>query len=297
MKCVKEFNLNKELDKYKYQCKSMTDRQLKLKMYGLIGEERVNYELIHIEKNLIMLYNVRLKINNDAFQADFILIGNNKVILLEVKNLMDNIHITKNGSVERIIHRKDRDEICGMYNPIMQMNKQIKKLETYFLNNNISVEIKGYVVMANEKSIIINDSEINNVIMYYELKRIINEEFNNEEPSNKSYEISELLCKDNDEYDFSKYNFIQNNMLYHTYTPKKLNHNDYILYCKVLEIRNEIHKNNNIPTHYIFNNRDAERLVLAKPCSKEEFIKVPGFKEKRYQLFGKEIINIFKNNQ
>ncbi len=47
----------------------------------------------------------------------------------------------------------------------------------------------------------------------------------------------------------------------------------------------------------IFNNRDAERLVLAKPCSKEEFIKVPGFKEKRYQVFGKEIINIFKNNQ
>ena len=143
MKCVKEFNLNKELDKYKYQCKSMTDRQLKLKMYGLIGEERVNYELIHIEKNLIMLYNVRLKINNDAFQADFILIGNNKVILLEVKNLMDNIHITKNGSVERIIHRKDRDEICGMYNPIMQMNKQIKKLETYFLNNNQRLRCNG----------------------------------------------------------------------------------------------------------------------------------------------------------
>lgn len=297
MKCIKEFNLNKELDKYKYQYTNITDRQLKLKMYGLIGEERVNYELIHIEKNLLMMYNIRLRINNDTFQTDFILIGNNKVIILEVKNLMDNIHITKDKNIERIIHRKDRDEICGMYNPIIQMNNQIKKLQIYFSMHNVNIEVKGYVVMANDKSIIINDSDVDNVIMYYDLKLIINEEFNNEELLSSSYAISEMLYKDNKEYDFSKYNFIQKNMLYHVYSPRNLNQNDYILYCKVLDIRNEIHKKNNIPMHYIFNNKEAERLVLAKPCSKDEFIKVQGFKEKRYQLFGEEIINIFKNKQ
>jgi hypothetical protein len=37
-------------------------------------------------------------------------------------------------------------------------------------------------------------------------------------------------------------------------------------------------------------------LVINKPTTKAEFVGVKGFKEKRYEMFGEEIIKIFKNS-
>ena len=167
MKILKEFNLSRQLELYKLKYKMCNDRQLRLKMYGLIGEERVYYELKKSKMDLICLYNIRILIENDTFQVDYVIIGNSKIIIFEVKNLMDNIHIKKDGEVERIIHRKTFDETCGIKNPISQVKEQTKKLKEYLNENNFNIDVEGIVLMANDKTKIINDSSNNNIYMYY----------------------------------------------------------------------------------------------------------------------------------
>lgn len=294
MKFLKEFNLSRELERYKYNAKNITDRQIKLKMYGLIGEERVYYALKHISNDLLCLYNIRIKDNDDSFQNDFLIIGNEKIVILEVKNLMDNIRINKDGTIDRIIHRKSFDEICGIYSPIKQVEHQAKKLEEYLKKHNYNVNIIGYVVMGNDKTKIINDSNLTSIIMYYDICEVIKKEFKFESLKQIAYDISTFLCVNNQKYDFNKYKKIQNDMLTDIYVPKNLNKKEYEIYLKIIEIRTKIHIETNMPIPYIFTNKEAENLVLFKPNSKDEFMMVPGFKEKRYNLFGEEVIKIFK---
>ena len=63
------------------------------------------------------------------------------------------------------------------------------------------------------------------------------------------------------------------------------------MYLKVIKFRKEYAIEKQIPVCNVFSNREAERLVIAKPKTKKEFIAIPGFKEKRYDLFGEEITN------
>lgn len=296
MKCLKEFDLSRELEKYKYYNKENT-KQIQLKMYGLIGEERVDYILKQIDMDLLYIYNIRIVNDIDTFQIDFVVIGQEKMMLIEVKNLMDNIHISKEGKVERIIHRKTRDETYGMHNPSYQLNEQIDKLNAFLKIHSMYMPIVGYVVMANDKSVIVNDSTISNIIMYYDLKQVILNEFKDVKLSEKNYNVASLLIENHRDFNFSKFKYIQKQMMNETYVPKNLNTNEYNIYLDILKIRSKIHEQRNLPIHYIFTNKEAENLVLAKPLTKEEFMKVPGFKEKRYQMFGEEIINIFKKNQ
>ena len=51
-----------------------------------------------------------------------------------------------------------------------------------------------------------------------------------------------------------------------------------------------------MPACNIYNNKEAELLVINKPKTKAEFLNIKGFKNKRYEMFGDDIIKIFKNN-
>ena len=68
------------------------------------------------------------------------------------------------------------------------------------------------------------------------------------------------------------------------------------MYIKVLEIRKRVGESLNIPLCNVFNNKEAELLIRKKPKTKEEFISIKGFKERRYEMYGEDIIKIFKNN-
>lgn len=295
MNFLKDFDLSRELERYKYNARNISDRQIKLKMYGLIGEERVYYELKHISNDLLCLYNIRIKSNNDSFQNDFLIIGNERIVILEVKNLMDNIRINKDETVERIIHRKSFDEICGIYSPIKQVQEQVDKLNTYLKDNGFDMKVTGYVIMGNDKTKIINESNLESIIMYYDIGRMIKKEFKIESLTQQTYDVASFLCANNKTYDFRKYKQIQNDMLTDVYVPLKLNKKEFEIYLKIIDIRTKIHKDTNMPIPYIFTNKEAENLVLFKPKTKDEFMMVPGFKEKRYNLLGEEIIKIFQN--
>ncbi len=289
---LKDFNLSRELELYKMNLQNV-DQNIKLKMYGLIGEERVYYSLNQCNCEGIVLYNVRVKEKEHFFQNDFIIISHFKVIIFEVKNWMDNVRINKDYSVDRIIHRKDRDEVCGVINPIYQLNEQIRKMQNYLCELGYKHVVSGYIIMANEKTKIIDDANYNHMIMYTKICEIINKEMT-EKTIDEDYKLAELLMKRNKEYDFRNFRKIGEKMLHSVYVPQKMTYDDYQLYCKMLKIRERLHREYDLPIHYIFTNKEAENMVKIKPKNKEEFIRVPGFKEKRYLLFGEEIIKLFK---
>lgn len=289
---LKDFNLSRELELYKMKSRN-SNQNVKLKMYGLLGEERVYYNLKQCNCEGICLYNIRIKEKEYYFQNDFIIINHSKLIILEVKNWMDNVKINKDYSVERIIHRKNRDEVCGVINPIYQLNEQIRKMQNFLFKLGYQYKVSGYIVMANEKTIIYDESNYNHMIMYTRIGEIIGNEITSE-IKKEDYNLAEELIKKNKEYNFQNFKKIGEKMLYSVYVPKAKTYDDYQLYCEMLKIREKVHRECGLPIPYIFTNIEAENMIKAKPKTKEEFIQVPGFKEKRYLLFGEEIIKLFK---
>lgn len=289
---LKDFNLSRELEQYKMNSRN-AEQNIKLKMYGLIGEERVYYSLKQCNCDGIGLYNIRIKEKEYYFQNDFIIINNYKVIILEVKNWMDNVRINKDYSVDRIIHRKERDEVCGVVNPVYQLNEQIRKMQNYLWALGYQYVVSGYIIMANEKTKIIDDANYNHMVMYTKIGEIINKEMI-AKPTEDDIKLAELLIKRNEEYDFRNFKKIGEKMLHNVYVPQNMTYDDYQLYCKMLKVRERLHRECGLLIHYIFTNKEAENMIKIKPKNKEEFMHVPGFKEKRYLLFGEEIIKLFK---
>lgn len=293
MKFLKKFNMSREIERSKMN--NAINRDEKLMMYGLIGEERVYYQLNKIENNLIGLYNIRIRYKNQTVQFDYILVGYGKIIVLEVKNLFGNL-VIKNESCYREINKGIKTEIEGIYNPVIQLKEHCVVLKKYLNDKNVNLSLHGIIVMANDKTLIKNETNHKNIIMYYNLSQYINNIIKNcENDSVTNGKVSKLFINDNEEYSFKKFKRIGDKMINSTFYPDRLNDCEYKMYLKVLEVREEYYKQSGLPIPYVFTNREAENLVLAKPKSKEEFIKVNGFKEKRYEQFGEKIIKIFIN--
>ena len=54
---------------------------------------------------------------------------------------------------------------------------------------------------------------------------------------------------------------------------------------------------NNIKPYMIFNNDQLVELVKRLPTSKEELIAINGFAEKKFELYGEDIIKIISLNK
>ena len=122
---LKEFNYGVEMHKMR------TNYQNNLMHYGLVGEERVAYELSKINSMCICLYNVRLFIGDRKAQFDFIVILPSFILIIEVKNLLGNLIITEDQSFERELNIKGIIQKSGMSNPFIQMEYQEKVLKEF----------------------------------------------------------------------------------------------------------------------------------------------------------------------
>ena len=71
---------------------------------------------------------------------------------------------------------------------------------------------------------------------------------------------------------------------------------DDTLYESLRKYRFEKAKLLNIKQYLIFNNEQLGDLVLKRPTTKDDFIKLSGFGTKKYEEYGKEIIDIILNN-
>ena len=283
---LKEFDFSLEMQKMKRKYRDG------LLYYGLQGEERVAFELNKIKDEGIFLYNVRLLFNGEKVQIDFVVIYNKKIYLIEVKNLYGNLVINEDGSVERHIYKDNTIHISGMNNPFLQLSYQ-KEIIRKIIKDKYNYDIETMLVMANDKMVIKNYSSYKNVYKYDELIGKIKQE-NSFELNEDDYVLANYILKFDKTYNYGLVKIIKDNIR-NQYVPDFDKYSDLELYLKILDFRKEYSNKMNMPICNVFNNKEAELLVKAKPVTKEEFVKIKGFKEKRYEMYGEELINIFTN--
>lgn len=117
------------------------------------GESEVAYSLRFLNQHdYLILHNLRLGDENGYFQIDFLLLHENFILILEIKNWYGTVFFGENGQVTRV---GDDGVEEGFPNPILQAKLQkhrlTKWLHAYGLENPV---IEYYVVISFPSTII-----------------------------------------------------------------------------------------------------------------------------------------------
>lgn len=299
---VKEFQWSRRIQRSYIRASNETDeeynKRIKIAQYGLEGEDRVHYQLSLLSLPLICLSDIRIEEEWGTAQADFLIISKERVFIIEVKNLFGSIRIENDGQVVRLIPRKTGVEEEGMQNPFNQVRRQANVFEKWFMKQGYYCEVDILIVMANPRTIIYqDDTNFTFPMVRYDFIDLYLKNKVSRDCDLKTYEnmksIGTLLA--NQHRDRFFHNFEANRKLFFAHSSDNdvnISPEDRLLYEEILECRRKISKRIKIPPCNIFLNREAEMLVRQKPTNKEEFMRVPGFKEKKYLLCGEEIIAI-----
>jgi len=68
------------------------------------------------------------------------------------------------------------------------------------------------------------------------------------------------------------------------------------LYHELRKLRNNIAKENKVPSYYIFNNRTLKLFAKNKPTTKNEMLKIKGVGEKKLKKYGKDFLEMINDN-
>lgn len=286
-KFIKDFKLEVEVFKMKNKYKN------NLYKYGIIGEERVAHQLRVCTENVLCLHDVRLSFDNETSQYDFVVISRKTLYIIEVKNLLGNIVVKDNGDIERILYKNGQPEKCGLFNPFVQMNEQKRKMETFLCLKGIVKAVKPILIMANDKMLIEKNELFNSVYKYDELNLLLEKEINGEQLLKEDFVLGEKILENIKKYNYLITNVIGRKMM-NQYVPVFKENGDKEYYIELISLRKKLMTKYNMPACNIYNNKEAEMLVLFKPQNKLEFLNIKGFKEKRYQMYGEDIIKLFK---
>lgn len=298
---IKEFQFARRMQRIITRINGETDEEynhrVKIAKYGLEGEDRANYELANIFLPIICLSDVRLELPYGSAQADFIVISKDKLFLIEVKNLYGSIKVLPNGDCIRLIPRRRFVEEEGMPNPFNQIRRQAFIFQKFLEDNGYIISIDTLVVMGNPKTTIIQENCHYPLIRYDQLNNYFSNLISvdcNQLEYQKMLEIGNLLKENHKDRFYNDFDIMHKHFEKHNRPLPNFTGDDLKLYEELLECRRKISKLKKIPACNIFINHDAENLVIYKPTTKEEFLQVPGFKEKKYLLCGKEVIEIIK---
>lgn len=298
--------------------KDIVESQLKKEKAGIDGERRVMYELKHLKEPCLVIHDLTLFDKNaDQSQIDFVILTRNCGIVLESKSLQGNITINSDGEFtrqfvnnERKVYRKE-----GMYSPIRQNEIHVGVLEDLLDNFRIikNYPIESLVVISNDKTIIDKKYATKNVkdaIVKFDqldnnIYRIISKHQDIDISDSKLLELGEALV-DNDtprtiDYVASlKLKLIDDELFEETKKAQetgfveedteKVIDNSLIEALKAYRLSKakELH----YQPYYIFNNAQMEQLIKLSPKTKEEFCSIEGLSEKKYEMYGKDIIAI-----
>lgn len=156
--------------------------QREIKSAGNKGEAYFNNMLKSILRNDdVLIRNVCLQVNGKETEIDSLIINNNGIFIVEVKNYNGRLY----GDIDDFEWTKEKISPGGnvfykqVKNPIKQIKRQTYILSQFLKENNIRVWISGYAYFINGNSPVDDDCVINDID---ELDRIIHT------PGNKFYD-------------------------------------------------------------------------------------------------------------
>jgi len=176
--------------------------QLSTHWTGFNGEKSISYYLNSpVFTPVKIFHNIRLAINKQFFQVDFLLLTKNFILLLECKNIHGTLIVEeKNGQFIR--HKGNNEE--GFINPIQQVQKQADLLSLFLQESGAPlVPILTNIVIAQPSTIlkIPNPVDAKKFIHAYQLeehfKKLTSEYSQEIYSTSKVNQLSKLLLMSN----------------------------------------------------------------------------------------------------
>ena len=299
---LKPYAFSRELQRsmmhYHGESQEDYENRVRIAHYGIEGEDRFFHELDNVFLPVFCLADIRIELLEGNAQADFIILYGKRMFIVEVKNLYGHIHVTEEERFIRVIPRLNSlPEEEGMKNPFVQLQRQKNLFNRFLSYHHIKCDIDVLVVMANPRTKIKLEKETA-VIRYDEIHRYL--EALSLQPTEEELEfaksVGDLLIKHHkDRKHFFTKQIKKDTMK--VPLPSDLSDEQFSMYEKILEERRRIANEKKLPICNIFTNKDALALLKNFPLTKEEFIQTPGFKEKKYQLFGENLLELFRHHK
>lgn len=307
----------KELDKAKEYLKTHPNKKLEEKLkvfeYGLAGENKVLYELLHSGIGMYILHNINFEYKEKNAQIDFVVITARCNYLIECKNYLGNITINEKGDFVRTYISNNKKVVEGVYNPITQSKRHLELIkEQNYDTANLLYKMSFdktfdsfhdyIVVMANPKTII-NDKNAPKEVKERLVKadKII-DCIKKIEAKREPYRFEKDIKKAADYYlgmNIEKPLFninIEDITSDDANTNKTSNNKKNIDITKVKDelkkYRLRRAKELKYKPYFVFNDTTLDEILKVMPKSIEELRKVPGFAGKKIEMYGQDIINI-----
>ena len=314
--------LNDLYNKVDPDSKEKIDKELMNIKYGLSGEKNVYYELNNSRLPIICLHDIRLEHKGLSAQIDFIVIASEFILVIETKKMYGNIKIDSEGSFIREYRVNDRFYKEGIYSPITQNDKHIELLFDFLRFNKLIKHCPMYsrVVIANEKTIIdkkFAPKEIKVQIIKHDqliktLRDLSEASTTVKMPHKHMIKIANTILEHDKPLDFDFVNklglifmdkqvespIINDNFKTIGSTDETIKNDsldDIEIVNKLKQYRYKKARELNIKPYYIFNNAEMETLIKERPFDKESFISLHGFGEKKYDLYGEDILKILNS--
>ncbi|WP_237705325.1 HRDC domain-containing protein [Bacillus coahuilensis] len=291
------------------------EKHLKLFTIGQTGERNVLFELQNSMLPLVVLHDVYLEYKDYRAQLDFVIITHQFIMVLEVKKLFGNIHVTDKGEFQRVITRHNKVvNKEGMYSPINQVERHVAILEKLLKENGIveNYPVKYAVTFANPKTILDISKEApasiqSSVIRHDQIKSFIKNELDKKKrvviTDQKVYEIAEIVLKYNKEKTFNieDYQIEQQEAIEQDLSSKKAATNittvNSDLKKALLDYRLKRSKELNVKPYYIFTNKIVDSLLERKPQTANQLLDIEGIGQKKVEEFGEDIVSILNKNE
>ncbi|GGD09932.1 HRDC domain-containing protein [Pontibacillus salipaludis] len=293
------------------------ESHLKLFSIGQTGEKNVLFELQHSMLPMLVLHDVYLEYEDYQAQLDFVIITHKFIMVLEVKKLFGNIHITDKGEFQRVIKKNNKTvNKEGMYSPINQVERHVAILEKILKDQKTiqNCPVKYAVTFANPKTILDISKKApasihSSVIRHDQIKSFIKSELDVKSPvfmaDHHVYNIADTILKYSKEKPFN----IEDYILDKPHTPQKELTNeqpnasvtnnssvDLNLKSSLTTYRLTRSKELNVKPYHIFTNKILDSLLERKPLTKDQLLEIEGIGPKKVEEFGEDLLAIIKNN-
>ncbi|WP_100407635.1 HRDC domain-containing protein [Bacillus solitudinis] len=306
---------NPQIDSKKVQ------NHLKLFSIGQTGEKSVLFELQNSMLPMLILHDVYLKYENYEAQMDYVLVTHKFILVLEVKKLFGNIHVTEKGEFQRVITKNNRViNKEGMYSPINQVERHVAILENFLKTRGLITKcpIRYAVTFANPKTIIdisknAPTSIHSNVIRHDQIRSLLEKELKKDSPvfmpDAPVYQIADALMQYSTEKSFNPDQYLLNEpealpkAVTNESTPtepqdnQRLNNFDESLKAELIQFRSKRSKELTIKPYHVFTNKILDDILEKKPSTAEELLQIEGIGPKKIEEFGHDILAIILNKR
>ncbi len=283
------------------------ENHLKLFSIGQTGENQVLFELQNAMLPFLILHDVYLEFEDYQAQMDFVIITHKFILVLEVKKLFGNIHVTDKGEFQRVITKNNRVVSKeGMYSPINQVERHVEILEKLLKSNGTITKcpVRYAVTFANPKTILDISSTApatiqSSVVRHDQIKTFLKNELQKKSPvfmlDQRLYQIAESILQNHIQKPFNEENYVLDLQKGTTNSRAANNQEaDEELKNRLVAYRSKKAQELNRKPYHIFTNKVLDEILVKQPTTSEELLEIAGVGPKIISDFGKDIVAIIR---